>query len=741
MKRIFSLLIMLCSLAVFGQYPVSSISITLPPNPAANTSDWAMPFVITAQAKLLQGQVPGNLMESRILVTIKSGGSKICGSFTQQTAPLSNFNAATKSWSGAAGVGLLGSGCTLKPGTYELCVQFFSSYAPVVPLSNEVCKTFTIADTKQQNYSPPQNIIPVNGKIFTEQEANMPIMFRWTPVVPKPQGDVLYKVRLIEILPGQNKTEALRTNTPIDILEVKNNTQVSYKLSKRITGLYWEVEAESAERVQGEKPRSYGKSEATSITFKKSDEDAKLKELNDTTEFAPPTLTPPVQDEHFIVEKAPDGKDTIVPVNTVSICELSRKISLESPHSDQDINIAGKKSIPFYWTNVKRYMPENYSYRVTIYNNAGNRMVRVFEVVTDESRYDIATEVFSVTKGNFYTCQIAVIDKNTKEICAEPFSTQLTMSNNSHVKDYVTNFKITCHQPNPYDANGNVVYDITFSVKDFGSTCGSTLINPSLAPGFPVLTINGVPTPVTYSQSLLATIMNGTTQTAVGTFTTNATAGTNANILVNYNSICMGVQISEISDSTIILPDCSCNVCKEKQIGFTPVLPFQVPYAVMHNATTVGYDILKIQEKISVSGPNITEVKVELVAFDALYSPDNNCKAMNNVRHPAQGTFVNSTPAWNVLLPTTSWQAASFPGSISGNEGREIRWVSNNATGVNMNLPNTISMAIGIPEYFKNDCCKPMYKFCFRVTVRDVDCKVCTWLFCGSTNSTSYQVF
>ena len=94
MKKIFSLLITLCSLAAFGQYPVSSISITLPPNPAANTGDWAMPFVITAQAKLLQGQVPGNLMESRILVTIKSGGSKICGSFTQQTAPLSNFNSA-----------------------------------------------------------------------------------------------------------------------------------------------------------------------------------------------------------------------------------------------------------------------------------------------------------------------------------------------------------------------------------------------------------------------------------------------------------------------------------------------------------------------------------------------------------------------------------------------------------------------------------------------------------------------
>jgi hypothetical protein len=281
MKKLLFLILNFCFIAAMGQNLIRPITISLPPNPKANTADWATaipPVMIMAQTRMDSGRISPVVAESKILVTIKMGGTVICGSYNQQSAPQSNFNSATKTWSGAAINTLLGKDCILKPGSYELCVQFFSLKAVGtdfgsgfgsgfnIVILGEACKGFTIADAKEQSYSPPQNILPVNGKVFTEQEANMPIMFRWTPVVPKPEGDVLYKLKLIEILPGQNKTEALRTNTPFDILEVKNNTQTSYKLSKRITGLYWEVEAESVERGQGLKPQSYGKSEATSFT-------------------------------------------------------------------------------------------------------------------------------------------------------------------------------------------------------------------------------------------------------------------------------------------------------------------------------------------------------------------------------------------------------------------------------------------------------------------------------------------
>ena len=40
------------------------------------------------------------VMESKLLVTIKKGGNKVCGSFTRSSAPSSEFNLPTKVWSG-----------------------------------------------------------------------------------------------------------------------------------------------------------------------------------------------------------------------------------------------------------------------------------------------------------------------------------------------------------------------------------------------------------------------------------------------------------------------------------------------------------------------------------------------------------------------------------------------------------------------------------------------------------------
>ncbi|MBK8611383.1 MAG: hypothetical protein IPL84_15950 [Chitinophagaceae bacterium] len=298
MKKLLFFIINFCFVAAMGQNLIAPIIISLPANPPANTADWATampPVMINAQTKMPNGQISPLVIESKILVTIKSGGSIICGSYNPQTAPQSNFNSVTKTWSGAAVLSLLGKDCILKPGTYELCVQFYGLNAAQGGLLGEACKSFTIADTKQERYSPPQNIVPVNGKVFTEQEAGMPIMLRWTPVVPKPQGDVLYKVRLIEILPGQNKTEALRTNTPIDVLEVKNQTQTSAKLSKRCNNCeyVWNVEA-SKKSAMGD-IEMLGTSEATSFSVKPGD--------TNPEKFNPPVNQLPVDGKVFTKEE------------------------------------------------------------------------------------------------------------------------------------------------------------------------------------------------------------------------------------------------------------------------------------------------------------------------------------------------------------------------------------------------------------------------------------------------------
>ncbi len=299
MKKLLFFILNFCFVAAMGQNLIAPITISLPANPPANTADWAIampPVMINAQTKMQNGQIPGLVIESKILVTIKSGGSIICGSYTPQTAPQSNFNSATKTWSGAAVLGLLGKDCILKPGSYELCVQFYALNPAQGGLLGEQCKFFTIADTKQQTYSPPQNIVPVNGKVFTEQEANMPIMLRWTPVLPKPKADVNYKVRVIEILPGQNKTEALRNNAPIDIQEVKNQTQTNTKLSKRCNGCeyVWNVEA-SKKSAMGD-IEMLGTSEATSFAVKPGDKNPE--------KFNPPVNQLPVDGKVFTEKEA-----------------------------------------------------------------------------------------------------------------------------------------------------------------------------------------------------------------------------------------------------------------------------------------------------------------------------------------------------------------------------------------------------------------------------------------------------
>lgn len=78
----------------------------------------------------------------------------------------------------------------------------------------------------------PQNIAPVNGKSFTADEASRLITFRWTPLVPKPAEPVHYRLRVWQLMQGQNGTQAMRMNEPKIVRDVVGNTTVT------VSGLY-----------------------------------------------------------------------------------------------------------------------------------------------------------------------------------------------------------------------------------------------------------------------------------------------------------------------------------------------------------------------------------------------------------------------------------------------------------------------------------------------------------------------
>ena len=77
----------------------------------------------------------------------------------------------------------------------------------------------------------PINVAPINGKSFSADEALQPIAFRWTPVVPKPQN-VIYRLKVWQLMQGQNGTQAMRTNRPIITKDVENITETT------VSGIY-----------------------------------------------------------------------------------------------------------------------------------------------------------------------------------------------------------------------------------------------------------------------------------------------------------------------------------------------------------------------------------------------------------------------------------------------------------------------------------------------------------------------
>ena len=220
---------MVISLHLFAQDNlVTGITINLPTSPDSNTANWGIGtsvFTVTANST---PELIRRLKECRILVTIKKGDSKVCGSYTSTTAPVFYFgNTPVKVWSGNNAIALLGQDCVLSPGEYEICAQVFNNLpsAKSPAISREVCKAFTIKAAENITYQPPQAISPADGTVFNEVDTKKPVTFRWTPVVPKPKEEVIYKIRIFEIRQGQTATSAVKSASSLMEKEVRSQTQ------------------------------------------------------------------------------------------------------------------------------------------------------------------------------------------------------------------------------------------------------------------------------------------------------------------------------------------------------------------------------------------------------------------------------------------------------------------------------------------------------------------------------------
>ncbi len=200
---------------------INIVSFTVKNNLPAKIDNWiSAPLALL----LVAHKVPGaRIMEPRLVVQIKSGGMLICGNSPASAKQTEAFDVRTFN---TADLTAPLAGChELKEGTYTICVQFFN--IDKVAISREVCKEFRVETEKTGNYAAPVLITPDDDKKFTETQLQGPVMFRWTPVVPKPQYPVLYRLKVWQLMQGQNANQAMKSNTPIFTKDVENMTQVT----------------------------------------------------------------------------------------------------------------------------------------------------------------------------------------------------------------------------------------------------------------------------------------------------------------------------------------------------------------------------------------------------------------------------------------------------------------------------------------------------------------------------------
>ena len=305
---------------------------------------------------LLVAQMPPTVRVegARLVLQIRSGGAVVCGNNASNGMLVDKFT--TRSFSAQELTGIL-SGChDLKDGSYSICAQFFN--IDRVAISNEVCKEFTVESPKEVDYAPPTLITPDNGKAFTEAELQRPVMFRWTPLVPKPKEPVTYRLKVWQLMQGQNGTQAMRSNQPIVTKDVDNITQAV------VTGIWtgpckppylcdfiWNVQALNREG------KPLGRNEGTSEPYT------------------------------FNVK----GGDVKAPVNTL-------------PENNKSFNPDDVKgAINFKWKPVDPKQPDGVTYRMKVWQlmqgQSGSQAMKTNQPIATKELMDIT----EATISNIYT--------------------------------------------------------------------------------------------------------------------------------------------------------------------------------------------------------------------------------------------------------------------------------------------------------------------------------------------------
>lgn len=226
MKRVFCTTLSLFLTLLLHAQLVQTVLLNA--NPPASLADWYNKREIFTYVVNNGGGAPPRAV---IKAEIKNAGGEQVAVTNLSTAPVYSFTSPSTILDAQQVLGLeyvvfrgsyaasLKRTGMLPSESYQLCLQLVTP-VDFRPISEIVCRNFILA-----SYQPPYPIMPAEDAVLDATKAQQAIIFRWSPVSPKPSQPVTYELIVAEVLPHQTPMQAFRSNQPLLVKEITGTTQ------------------------------------------------------------------------------------------------------------------------------------------------------------------------------------------------------------------------------------------------------------------------------------------------------------------------------------------------------------------------------------------------------------------------------------------------------------------------------------------------------------------------------------
>lgn len=88
-----------------------------------------------------------------------------------------------------------------------------------------ILSIIVVSTSLSKAQSSLKNTLPANNQKLSSVEAGKPLTFSWTPIIPKPQTSVSYKLKVWQVMKGQTAAMVVRANKPKVNRDAKQATQ------------------------------------------------------------------------------------------------------------------------------------------------------------------------------------------------------------------------------------------------------------------------------------------------------------------------------------------------------------------------------------------------------------------------------------------------------------------------------------------------------------------------------------